>query len=538
MTRLVVRLIHGLCVCGLIGSVGARTSGAAAVDRYLGDDVVAVASVDLTRLDLLAAFEGIAQFGVVPQQHLASERQHADEAQQLFAELPKAGARRAYALGRPSDLQFGGATFVIELAADAHPARVVDLLKSWLELARRENSFGNETAILPREVEAADGVVLAASTPEQMKLLKESNRAGGRPDAASAMERLSASDLGLVVFGNADTRRVMREMFPQMPAPFTEINGRLLADGVKWGGLLAKLPPTPEFALTIEAMTPEVAATLEESATKGLTLLKGLCMAEMVKGTPEAAMAMPLLGMLQPKREDARVTISMSDAKNMKAAFAQALLPAVRASQEAARRATRVNNFKQIALGMLNYESAKGTLPPPAIYDLRGKPLLSWRVLILPFMEQQELYSQFHLDEPWDSEHNRALIAKMPDVYRDPESGAPEGHTTFVVPVTEGTAFADRGGTKVREIIDGTANTILAVDVIPELAVPWTKPDDWQVDLTDPLRGVRRNPEEGRGGAFTAAFGDGHVQMINANVDPGVLKAMLTISGKEPVPVP
>jgi hypothetical protein len=84
------------------------------------------------------------------------------------------------------------------------------------------------------------------------------------------------------------------------------------------------------------------------------------------------------------------------------------LLPAVQAAREAARRTQSTNNLKQLILGLLNYESANGHFPPHASYSPDGKPLLSWRVHILPYLEEQALYSQFRLDEPWDSEHNQS----------------------------------------------------------------------------------------------------------------------------------
>ncbi len=90
-----------------------------------------------------------------------------------------------------------------------------------------------------------------------------------------------------------------------------------------------------------------------------------------------------------------------------------------------------MNNLKQIGLAMHNYESTFGTFPPAYIADkATGKPLLSWRVAILPFLEQDALYKQFHLDEPWDSAHNKTLIARMPPVYRSPGRRRQAGNDT------------------------------------------------------------------------------------------------------------
>src|SRR5206468_6219088 len=106
------------------------------------------------------------------------------------------------------------------------------------------------------------------------------------------------------------------------------------------------------------------------------------------------------------------------------------LLPAVQAAREAARRAQCVNNLKQIGLAMHNYHSSKDSLPPSAIVDKDGKPLLSWRVAILPYIEQQPLYDKFKLDESWDSPNNRQLLKYMPAVYFCPSTPKSQPFTT------------------------------------------------------------------------------------------------------------
>src|SRR6185295_12482568 len=95
-------------------------------------------------------------------------------------------------------------------------------------------------------------------------------------------------------------------------------------------------------------------------------------------------------------------------------------LAAVQAAREAAQRTQSLNNLKQIGLAMQNHHSVYKAFPARAKLDNDGKPLLSWRVLVLPFIEEKALYNEFHLDEPWDSEHNKPLVEKMPKLYADP----------------------------------------------------------------------------------------------------------------------
>ncbi|MBA3480888.1 MAG: DUF1559 domain-containing protein, partial [Pirellulales bacterium] len=210
------------------------------------------------------------------------------------------------------------------------------------------------------------------------------------------------------------------------------------------------------------------------------------------------------------------------------------LLPAVQAAREAARRTQSMNNMKQIMLALLNHEAAKKTYPAYANFDAAGKPLLSWRVHILPYLEQEALYKQFHLDEPWDSEHNKQLIPLMPELFLDPSSRflPANGKTHYVGVMGEGRLFdGSAEGHAIKTITDGTSNTIAVVQTGDTGAVAWTKPVDWKADENnlmgpfDPL-----HP-----GGFLAGFCDGHVSFISYEIEPGVFKALLTVNGEEVV---
>jgi hypothetical protein len=208
------------------------------------------------------------------------------------------------------------------------------------------------------------------------------------------------------------------------------------------------------------------------------------------------------------------------------------LLPAVQAAREAARRNVGSNNLKQVALAMHNYHADYKAFPAPAIVDKNGKPLLSWRVAMLRYLGEEELQKQFHLDEPWDSEHNRALIAKMPSVYANPSSSvAGEGKTVYLLPTGKGTMFESGKAVKLQDVRDGTSNTIMVVEASDQVAVEWTKPDDLKVDLDKPTAGL----EGARTGGFQVSLADGAVRMISDMVDPNVLKALFTPAGGEQV---
>jgi hypothetical protein len=126
---------------------------------------------------------------------------------------------------------------------------------------------------------------------------------------------------------------------------------------------------------------------------------------------------------------------------------------------------------------------------------------------LLPYFGEEALYKQFHLDEPWDSAHNRTLIDKMPAVYRMPDSeDVKKGLTNYLVPVGKGTLFPSAGqGTKLTEVKD-TAHAILVVQA--DHAVTWTKPDDLAFDPQKPTAGLKID-------GFPATYADGHVELLN-----------------------
>jgi len=196
------------------------------------------------------------------------------------------------------------------------------------------------------------------------------------------------------------------------------------------------------------------------------------------------------------------------------------LQPAAKTKREDSERAKSISQLKQIALGMLEYESAKKSLPPAYWADKDGKPLLSWRVLILPFIDQNTLYQQFHLDEPWDSEHNKPLIDKIPEVYKSLKiESSHEGKTNYLTVRGDGTAFPGSKGVTIGDIKDGTSSTIMVVEVSDGRAVVWTKPDDFDYDEHDPLKGLVGLWPDG----FAVSFVDGSVQFVSSAIDPTVL---------------
>jgi prepilin-type processing-associated H-X9-DG protein len=214
------------------------------------------------------------------------------------------------------------------------------------------------------------------------------------------------------------------------------------------------------------------------------------------------------------------------------------LLPAVQSARTAARRAQSINNLKQIGLALHNYESVNDRFPPQAITDRDGKPLLSWRVTILPFVEQQALFEEFHRDEPWDSPHNKKLLERMPALYRIPGVAAGPGMTFYRGFSGERTLFDPKVklGVPIASVTDGTSNTLGIAEA--REAVPWTRPDaEIAFDPAMKPEQARQLLESTLGshfpGGFNALFLDGSVRFLKRSINALTLKALITRNGGE-----
>ncbi len=162
------------------------------------------------------------------------------------------------------------------------------------------------------------------------------------------------------------------------------------------------------------------------------------------------------------------------------------LLPAVSKVRAPARRLSCLNNMKQICLALHNYSDQYGTLPPPVVCDDAGTPMHSWRVLILPYIEQQALYDRYDLNEPWDGPTNIKLQDEMPLAYwcsADPWPSVGRPTWTSYVAVTGSRTAWPASGRRLADIDDrdGTSNTVLVVEHNAR-QIPWTKPEDLGLD--------------------------------------------------------
>ena len=203
-------------------------------------------------------------------------------------------------------------------------------------------------------------------------------------------------------------------------------------------------------------------------------------------------------------------------------------------TREASWRVQCINNLKQIGLAMHNYHEVNGSLPPAAITDKNGKPLLSWRVALLPYLEASPLHAKFHLDEPWNSPHNLSLLDLMPNAYRClSDSTLKPGMTGYQAIIGPDTGFRpDFMPLHFKNFTDELMTTILVGE--SRHAVPWTKPEDLPFTMTVSLTGLGSLHGYHDNG-FNVLFADGSVKFLKSSINPSVLAALLTRNGNEVV---
>ena len=204
------------------------------------------------------------------------------------------------------------------------------------------------------------------------------------------------------------------------------------------------------------------------------------------------------------------------------------------------------NYLKQIGLAMHTFHEFYGQLPigesDRANYPIEyrdGKPLLSWRVHLLPFLEQEPLYEQFKLNEPWDSPHNIKLLDQMPDQYKSLDYQG-LGNKTVVFGLSgpggifEPAAPGDPGGAyptvRFRDITDGTAQVVLVVMAHPGKAIPWTQPGDFVFNPENPRQGLATGSD-----AFLALFADGSAWRIGKQVSSETLLKLFLYQDGAPI---
>ena len=198
-------------------------------------------------------------------------------------------------------------------------------------------------------------------------------------------------------------------------------------------------------------------------------------------------------------------------------------------------------HLKQLGIALQNYHDTHKVFPPAFIADADGKPMHSWRVLLLPYLEEQELYKRYRFDEPWDSPHNRKLADEINVTqFRCPAANGPANETSYVVVCDPETLFPGYHGRSIRDVRDGTSKTISIVEVANS-GIHWMEPRDLTLD--EALAGINppnRSPaiSSSHSGGAMVGWADAHVSFLPNDLAIDKLRALLTASGGESVSEP
>lgn len=210
------------------------------------------------------------------------------------------------------------------------------------------------------------------------------------------------------------------------------------------------------------------------------------------------------------------------------------MLPATRRAREPARRLQCMNYLKQIGLALHSYHEVYNVLPPAYTVDANGKPLHSWRTLLLPFIDQAALYETIDLSKPWNDPANAKAYATRIQVYECPSSRftEPPFKTTYLAVVTPNSSIRPGQSLQLREITDGLSNTLFVIEVPAEQAVHWMSPLDADANLVLSFAPETKLNHEG---GFDALLGDGSVRFISVKTPADVRRAFMSATGGEVV---
>ncbi len=371
---------------------------------------------------------------------------------------------------------------------------------------------------------------MLAKRREPTTLVNTLNTAKSSQDALLVV---SISKIAPMIAGSLEGMR------DELPQEFYA-DSQTILQNTDFAALRLMFGSSDKIQLVLSASDEKAGETLENAINSSLTFYKSIAVetakqtvledeTETTKATLKYIdrLSDAMFQQIAPRRNGKRLVIEMEGYEQtvVISTLVGMLLPAVQAARQQAMEIEVSNNLRQLGLALHNFESTYRKLPSTIIVDESGeKPLLSWRVAILPYIGEDELYQQFHLDEPWDSPHNITLLEKMPECFKRPNSFAQPGYTVYVAPISEQTMLQPNESIVFGQITDGLSNTIMLVEVVDDAAVPWSAPIDLDLDLDAPTDNLVSDDRP----TFQVLMGDGSSRRLPSSIDIDVLRAMFT----------
>jgi len=208
------------------------------------------------------------------------------------------------------------------------------------------------------------------------------------------------------------------------------------------------------------------------------------------------------------------------------------LLPNVRRAGPSAYKLQCMGNIRSIAIALRNYETAYQALPPAYTVDQDGKPLHSWRTLILPFLDERRVYKKIDLSKAWDDPVNAEAYNTNLDVFHCHLADCPQSHTTYLAVVGIGSCFHPTKPRFLSEITDDHAETLMVIEVSPDKAVHWMAPADADEQT---VLGLGPKSKLSHASGVNAVFVDGSARFLSVNMDPLVRHALISIDASDSV---
>lgn len=525
-----MKFILPLCASIFLFPISSVAAGE--IDVYLEKSTLVVAQIDVSRFDLpgLSTYlkkefpEAIPTEGLTGFQFVAGG---------ILQSLRGAGVTKIYATLSTLEVTSGHLAVIVPTKKPSEVAEqvkaIVDMVpatlgfqahvtddaiivatdKVWKRLSELLASNKIRRAEIMKIVEV---LRRNGSTTEAEKLLRQEvdQPTVARRAFITSIEKAAAESLAVTVNIRDDLRKAIVDVWPdRLPtgAPI-EMSPKAMMQDVSSLQLALQTPPEMKVRVTATCNSAEASGRVAGLANQ---LLEKFNFSEL-KCTPSAT--------------EASVSASGSP-------FTNVVRQTMKLFQINAADMQQSNHLKQVILAVHNFHSAHEYLPPRMTVTEQKKPLLSWRVFLLPYLGEKALYEAFHLDEPWDSPHNLPLVDRIPGVYQSQQfPDLARGHTLVQMPLYPNSIWAGNENRmpSFKEITDGTSETICFVLAPKDKAVPWTKPNDLTL-ADDNLLGDLF----GEGESSLFVFFDGSVRTVAKPSDLTELKAKLThASGEVP----
>ncbi len=474
----------------LINDVDQAVVATHSATPYMEASTLLLADIDLKKIDVAATIRWIIE-------NVGGERENESVAtlQGFLDSFKAAGADHVFATAAARSPIDGGPVVIVP----CENAAVVNGLGTVI--------LQNFPRQPPLKVQVADKLVLVGPTAALDRVT--ASKGVQRPDLILPLKQAGLLDHTIVIALPDETRRDLAELWPEsLPTGSAiQFSPRAMAKDISRVVVSWRLPPEPEVIAKIETPSIKAAARVKQVFDK-------------------------ILVMAGDASSSIKIDVEMTTVKLRAApeAFAKVFAEVIAPSRAEARQLSLMNQLKQIGLAIHNYHATEKHLPPRCFTDREGKPLLSWRVALLPYIEQSAMYRAMKLGQAWNSEDNLLASQTLIPTYRD--ESEPSAKTRMRAPVYPGSIWHGDGPPKTfSDVKDGTSNTIAVIHVPENAAIEWSNPEPWVLSVDDPMSDVFGDRET----ASVVLLDGAALVLKKSNMTNEKLIAMLTCDSGEVV---